>query len=315
MLSIVAFVMTCISVIATLFCVIVNLFVLFKLITSRQSSRNITFVTAIYFHTSLLFCGCCICLISLNTFLGDLQYTMYPDSNTCRAFANLLVISLSLVLNGFPIEALSRCFLVVYSQNTYLRSIRVMLLFIVGLSSYSIIAYVIGISFYNVKYEPNEFTCTVDFLAWKGILYIFVLNYMVPIAILMTVYFIVVKDIRQSSHIVHNYRSRRNKRDFRVLQRILILTVVAALLGMPGISLWVVGMIIHEVYPFGYRIEILGFAIFPITISVSLILINPQIKSLFQRRIGHNQVEPVLVINRQELPHVTQSNIVKKSNR
>lgn len=298
MLSIIDFVMTCISVLTNTFNIVLGLIILVKFATSERRTWDITFMTAIYFYTSMLLFSCILFSLGFTTFLGDIDYYVATDSIGCRALGHLFVFCGSFMLNAFPLEAFTRCCIVVYRQNLWLRSMQAMTIYIAITICYSIVVVSIGIPLYNVKYEPSEFTCTIDFLEWKGIVYAMAMVYLAPLTLLTIVYTIVVNHMRRSTQAVQNYQQRVTHRDFRVLTRIVILTCVAAVITLPSTIICIVGIVTGQVYNFTYRVEIIATSLWVGAIETGLIFVNPQIKSLLLRGIGRGQVEPTPAVER-----------------
>lgn len=298
MASLIAFVITCISVLTNVFIVTLGLFILFKFAISERRAWNTTFVTAVYFYISLLFLGCVLLSTSLTSFFSDIGYYIYTDSIGCRVLGHLLILSLSFTVNAFPLEAFVRCCTVVYRQNAWLRTMKAMTIYMAISLAYSFVSFGIGIPLYNVRYEPTEFTCSIDFLSWKGIVYSMVVVSMSPLTLLIIIYRIVVNHMRRSTQAVQNYQQRSTHRDVRVLTRIVILTFVASLIGIPSVTICIVGIITGQVYDFTYRIEITSVSLWVVAIEIGLIFINPQIKPLVTFRSRRGQIEPNPAINR-----------------
>lgn len=312
MFSIAGFAMTCLSVLAASFNIVMGVFMLFIFATCDRRTWNTSFMSSIFFYIVLLIFDFVLLSYGITTFLSDIEYRINTDSIGCRILAHLLILCLALMMNGFLLEAFVRCCIVVYRRNTWLRSMQAMFVFI-GLSlGYSFGIFFIGIPLYNVKYDISQFNCSFDMESWKTFIYIAISMYTFPVTVLIIIYTVVVKHMRRSTQAIQQYQQKNTNRDFYVLTRVVILTFIAAMIGLPSVTLCVVGLITGQLFSLIYRIEILSFSIGIAIIEVGLILINPQLKSLVVRGMSHDRVVPITTLNiRQQLPHLAQSNIVQ----
>lgn len=293
MLSIVGFIMTSAGLIVLFITFIIDIFILIKIITFRRRNWDITVVTVVNTYVSLLVAISILFWIIIATFLGDLNYQIFQDSTVCHILGHLFIPSFSYVFNSFPLEAFARFSLVVHRQDVWQRSILAIVVFTVAGNVYSNVVYVIGIPLYNLKYLPEESNCGVDLLAWKGILYIFILINTVPIVFLNIIYFLMLKHIRRSSLVVQNARQINNSRDMFVTKRMITIMIIATHIGIPPTILWMVATYTGRLYSLSYRIGSLCFALCVSFSSIGLALTNSHVKLILWHEIRFNRAERI----------------------
>lgn len=291
--SVVGFIMICISLTIFIIIMIIDIFIVIKMITLRRRKWDVTVVTVVNTYLSLLFTTVILVGLNIATFLGDLNYQIFQDSIFCIIYGHLYVPSQGYLLNSFPLEALARFSVVVCRPNSWQRSIWTIFAFIVVSFVYTNVVYVLGIPLYNVHYITTESACVFDILSWKGDLCIFLLINAVPIIILNISYHFVLKHIRQSSQATHNGRQTNSSRDMHVLKRIMMVMIIALQLSIPPAVFSIVSAITGRLFPFTYRIGSLCSTLCISFISIGLALVNPHIKSTVWNGVRVHRVKPM----------------------
>ncbi len=127
----------------------------------------------------------------------------------------------------------------------------------------------------------------------RGTLWITTVVYGFPVLCLSIIYIRITKFIHQQSNNQTVEVKRRQKREFLVFQRIIILVGTLFILGVPGMILMIICYITGYENPLSYRITWLFYETSMIILSVFIVLMTPQLKNIFMRRWQRNRVMPM----------------------
>ena len=119
-------------------------------------------------------------------------------------------------------------------------------------------------------------------------------NYGTPLFFLSIMYLRITRFIhQQKSNNQILAIKRRQERDFLVIQRIIILVGILLGLGIPSIVLILMLYITGVENPLNYRITWLSTDVSMAVLSILIILMTPQLKSIVIKRWQRNRVVPI----------------------
>jgi hypothetical protein len=118
-------------------------------------------------------------------------------------------------------------------------------------------------------------------------------NYVTPLFCLLMMYLRIIRFIRQESNNQTLIIKRRQERDFLVIKRIVIIVNILLALGVPSIILISMLYVTGVEYPLSYRITWLSTDVSMAVLSVLIVLMTPQLKSIVMKRWQRNRVMPM----------------------
>jgi hypothetical protein len=118
-------------------------------------------------------------------------------------------------------------------------------------------------------------------------------NYVTPLFCLLMIYLRIIRFIRQQSNNQTLIIKRRQERDFLVIKRIVIIVNILLALGVPSIILISMLYVTGVEYPLSYRITWLSTDVSMAVLSVLIVLMTPQLKSIVMKRWQRNRVMPM----------------------
>lgn len=143
-----------------------------------------------------------------------------------------------------------------------------------------------------------DYYCGIPYEQTGGILYAEINVYLGPIIFLRIMYARLMYFIhRQSSRLLQTQHGKRIQRDMIVTRRILSLVVGLTLPGIPNIVFFAMtsaNPTIAGAY-YMYRIQFMGPAVVIFILSILLVIMTPQFKTIVQSGISHydNRVRPM----------------------
>jgi len=146
---------------------------------------------------------------------------------------------------------------------------------------------------HDVTYVSNEYYCFVPFTQTRGILWILLIIYGLPLLYLLLIYIRIILFIRQQSNTVILAVKRRQQRDLLAIQRIFINVGLLITIGIPGSVLLIMCFITGQQNPFSYRILMIGLEVSMTVLSIEMIFMTPQLKKIVMRRWQQNRITPI----------------------
>lgn len=143
-----------------------------------------------------------------------------------------------------------------------------------------------------------DYYCGIPYEKLGFILFAGINVFVVPMILLSIIYARLMYFIHQQSpQLLETHQGKKMQRDFIITRRILFLVNVLTLPGAPNVIFTIMSNINPSVAGdyYMYRIQWLGGAILVFVLSIALIIITPQLKTLVTMGIVHheNQVGPV----------------------
>lgn len=180
-----------------------------------------------------LLAGCCILGMCLFTLENDLKQVHYQDS-LCVFRGYTAYVSCSLFNFSFLLQALYRYMMVVYPSHFFWHSTR----FLVSLVAFKwIFCCVFPLLFTlrnEITYNADNQICQVPFELSFAILYIVHCAYLIPVLLMVFLYFKLVRYVRQmNKRVVPVNTLNRAKRQLKLLQHTIVTVLILVILCLP----------------------------------------------------------------------------------
>jgi len=141
---------------------------------------------------------------------------------------------------------------------------------------------------HDIQFIPMEHVCLLAINSVRGFIWTFIVIAGLPISIINTVYFQLIRFVRRSSMAA----STQAKRDMIVVRRIVIVIFILTVISSPPVVLELMLPFTDVGKPLFYRILDITAAIAMFVLSLMLVYVTPQLKEILIRIIKRNQVAP-----------------------
>ncbi len=145
----------------------------------------------------------------------------------------------------------------------------------------------------DIIYLPQEHYCSVSFKPLRGFLWSMFISYGFPLCCLLFIYIRIIFYLQQQPNNVALAIQRRQKRDLVAIQRILINVALLLAIGLPFLTVFIVSFANGQEHPLIYRISWIGSEVSVAVISVGMIFVTPQLKTIVLKRWKQNRVIPI----------------------
>ncbi|CAF0891368.1 unnamed protein product [Adineta steineri] len=266
----------------------VIIYVIIIYISKKNSKKSFHVSLVLTCNTSITIIGSCISLIlmTLSSIGGDRNITSLKSIIFwgCHIRGYLAIVFVISIYLSYILQAAYRLFRIVYHKYKYLRTMSTFIYYILIQWILSFV-FVLPILFLNknsssyIIYLSEDFNCAVSFTNIRGIIFLTLAVYILPLCCVSLIYFWIIYDIRRKrkQSTVTSKLRRQNKRDRSVIKRICTVMIVLWTLGAP-ISLFLITFIttgyLHWI---AYRICSLFMSISFLFISLSSLYVTPQI--------------------------------------
>jgi hypothetical protein len=150
---------------------------------------------------------------------------------------------------------------------------------------------------HDIIYLPNEYYCFNSFRNVRAMVLTAFANYGIPLFCLSFIYLRITRFIRQQPNNQTVTIKRRQERDFLVIKRIFIIVNILLTLGIPSIVLISMLYATGIEHPLSYRITWLSIDISMAILSVIIVLMTPQLKTIVRKRRQRNRMMPMRPTN------------------
>lgn len=285
------------TILAMIVSFVVIIYIVIIYISKRNSKKS--------FHLSLILtCNTSLTIICSSITLSFMAISSLSDDQnvTCLQpiinwfchirgyFIYVFIISLYL---SYILQAAYRYFRIVYYKHRYLRTISTFSYYIVGQWILSFIL-ILPIFILNEKsssliiYISEYSNCLIPFTNIRGVVFISIMVYFLPLCILCWIYSQILIDLRRKRNgPVSTLKVRRqNKRDTTVIKRISTVIIVLATLCCPLILFFIRYLITGRLHWSAYRICWMAISLSLAVISLSSLYVTPQIYKKLRRIFG-----------------------------
>jgi len=146
---------------------------------------------------------------------------------------------------------------------------------------------------HDIVYLPEDYLCYVAFTDIRGVFWLILSDYGVPLLLLSLIYLRITIFIRQQSNNQTVVVKQRQQRDLLIIRRIFIIVGLLMALGIPTIVLLIIFYITGEKPPHCDPIVWLSISLSLMLLSLSLVIVTTQLKSIVLKKFQHNRVIPL----------------------
>ncbi|CAF1021529.1 unnamed protein product [Adineta steineri] len=222
--------------------------------------------------------------IDLNTIKRNyLSITEFIDSFQCRFLGYILLSIHNSLYWSFAIKSIYRFTRVIFPYRKWLHQsttylyIFIPMDFLLGFLT----TFPIFIGFNAIYLLPNEPYCTASYMKLASLIYMPIVAFVLPLSIISICYMSIILKMRGITTIAYQ---QRNRRDFIVIQRIIIIIVILSIVSLPlFIDLFVYlpkGYIDPNMNSIGW----VASSIDAVILAISLPFIDPKMHQLFKNR-------------------------------
>lgn len=272
-----------------------------------RNSEKIIFQLQIYIHLIIFVYTSITISNHIQTYLGDTYgiasnsfgclfkgYAIFiPSTMFYSAFVNQVRLYSFLINNyrivNHSIQALFRLSRIVYSSRRYLQNFRLyMILPLINFLQALIV--LTPLLFRNsVTYLSDEYYCFIKFTDRFEMIWMAFIIYATPMIILAFFYWKITSFIRQQSII-----QRRQYRDILIIRRIFTVVILIAAIAFPAFVFMIMSLISGTIYYLSYRIMWPLISLGLLASTISLVVLTPPVKRIFEHRFDCNVVRPFI---------------------
>ncbi len=175
-----------------------------------------------------------------------------------------------------------------YSNYRWLQSYRI---FVISGPALVVLANILlfpTLVWHDIVYIPVDHYCFTVYTKVRGILWIVLVCYGLPLVYLIAIYIRITLFIHKQSNNLTLAVQRRQQRDLLAIQRIFINVGLLLSVGLPAIVVILMAFFTGVEYPLSQRITWIGVEISFALLSIEMIFMTPQLKNIVMRR-GANQ--------------------------
>jgi len=133
----------------------------------------------------------------------------------------------------------------------------------------------------------------VDFSNVRGVLWFLLNIYGIPLLLLLLIYLRITIFLGQHSNNQTLVIKQRQQRDLAVIRRIIIIISLLVTLGIPTTALLLILYITGQELSLFYRIAWFTASLSMIALSLSMVVLTPQLKNIVLKKFRHNRVVPL----------------------
>jgi hypothetical protein len=239
--------------------------------------------------------GCNMLGIAVSTFENDRKQRVFQDA-LCTFRDYFGYVGTALLLYSFTLQAIYRYIIIVYPTRISWQSVRVQCMLICFFWIFSITSLlpwlITGVSTYNVENQA----CILPFRLSVPIIYNVLLVYIIPVFIIILIYFKLVRYVRQISNRATSSAQTmfQARRELAMVQRLVTIISFLLTLGLPY-TIFVIMSFITNPPKYYYRIAILFVDLSqPFIIAALFKYSQPVMDVLLKfKRIFSNVVYPI----------------------
>lgn len=225
---------------------------------------------------------------SMKTYLQN--RTSIKNDFSCHVRAYRLWCFIGILYWNYALLTFFRFARIIYSQHKYLHRLSSYLYVFVPLIVLIILLLILPVFLISsgIQITPTQPYCDVVFKPVGYIVYIGVIVFVIPYGMICMFYFCIARFLRRTTTISLN--QERNRRDYRVIKRIVLNVIILGIVSTPGVILIILYNIDNRFEDFTYSIT------WPMSSIAALIftIIFPFITTKLCRLVKRNEVIPVV---------------------
>ncbi len=146
---------------------------------------------------------------------------------------------------------------------------------------------------HGIVYIAKEHYCFVNFSNVRAVLWFLLNIYGIPLLLLLLIYLRITIFLGQHSNNQTLVIKQRQQRDLAVIRRIIIIISLLVTLGIPTTVLLLILYITGQGLSLFYRIAWFTASLSMIALSLSMVVLTPQLKNIVLKKFRHNRVIPL----------------------
>ncbi|CAF4035806.1 unnamed protein product [Adineta steineri] len=228
--------------------------------------------------------GCCILNLHIFTFQNDFKQIYYQDS-LCIFRGYTTYVSCALFNYSFLLQAISRYMNVVYPNLLFWQSIKCYISLICLTWIFSFVFPFAFIFTGEVIYNSDNQICQLPFQLSFSIIYLVHCAYMIPVLMIMFIYFKLVRYVKEMSKNVTSANTLvRARRELKMVQQIVIIVMILVILCFPY-ALFIVISFFTTPPKYHFRIAYIFADVAIVCVMIALFYFTKPLKASLMKRI------------------------------
>ncbi|CAF3410710.1 unnamed protein product [Rotaria socialis] len=216
----------------------------------------------------------------------NVELKQHANTNWCRWRGFLIHAVLCILYDSYVLQATFRFFRVVFPRRKILHNFPVYCLVILVVSLFGLISISPVIIRDDVIYLPSEYYCQTPFTNIPGIVYIAVRLFFLPIVFIAIIYLCLLNHIGRQANSLryrHRHRSRHNRRNLKVIRRLLLMLTTLIFLGLPSMIFLTILILTRHLVSLTYRIGWLSVSFSLVFLAYMLIQLTRPLRKTMRR--------------------------------
>ncbi|CAF3905422.1 unnamed protein product [Adineta steineri] len=229
--------------------------------------------------------------VNIETLIGDVYGNDF-DSSLCVFKGYFMASICCTIYHAFVTQAFFRLCRIVYSNHRWLQ---LYWFYIIIGPIQIVIAFTLLsplVIWHDIHYLPKEHYCYISFTNLRDALWLVFGVYSIPVSCLSIIYLRITIFIRQQTTNQRLVVRRRVDRDISAIRRIILNISILLSLGLPTVALLLMLVITGIEHPLIYRTMWIAVEVGSAILSVQMVLMTPQLKTIFINRWLRNRVVP-----------------------
>ncbi|CAF1536853.1 unnamed protein product [Rotaria sp. Silwood1] len=211
-------------------------------------------------------------------------YGLNSDSSWCIFNGYLIAVIVAAMYNVFVSQAVYRLCRIVYATN---KRLQLYGLYMIAGPIQLMIGFAVQcpvLIWRDVKYISAENYCFIPYLQLHGTIWTISVSYGFPLLALLFIYIRITIFIYRQSTVQTLIAQRRQQRDVLVIKRIAITVIMLLIFGLPNLVFVIVTSMTGVEYALTYRIQWFIGSLSMIGLSITNVVLTPQLKSIVMKR-------------------------------
>ncbi|CAF1505046.1 unnamed protein product [Adineta ricciae] len=261
---------------ATIISLIVSTTLIYNWYHARiKQDEKITIYLCIHIYLSIFISTSMTSAASIQTLLGDLLGQSF-DSPWCIFSGYFALLQVSMMYVSFINQAFYRLVRIVYPQSQCFRSIKFYIVLTIVEYICTIGIQCVIIPWNGIIYLTNDYFCYVSFANIRALVWTAIFAYQVPCACTLMIYIRITMFLRNQANNLTVATRQRQRRDFLIVQRILIIMTLLITLGIPPMFFILRFAVTGDYHPLTLRVSCLPAAISMATEAVCVNYLQEQ---------------------------------------
>lgn len=268
------------------FTLLVSIILLSLLIKTLIRNNDTSLLLLTNCYIGLISCSLVLFINCIYILQGDYQISIETETLICQIRGYIIYVFMSAAINAFALQALFRFCCLMYPNKIWRQKRSIYIFLIIFLWFMSFILILPVYLWQDIQFIPNENVCLITTKNARGLIWLTVGIYGLPVLIIDTIYLKITLYLRRMPMLV----SVNTKRDILIIRRIITISIVLFIIGLPTILSMIMLLFTKIGEPLFYRISTVTITISTNVLSVTLVYISPQLRNLINKSIRKNRV-------------------------